>query len=253
MSAIFLVAKYLPDLERQEPRNIGVIAWSRGRVFTKFIEADNIDFVADLDNYRRWIAHWNRLANEPRIQVYRERPATKRSIRFIKQIQMTQDGNYRLQDGGEIPDATTENLDEAARFIYSRIVAPVRTPAVEREPSLTAKCAQVLKDAGIAFERRYPVILRFTGFEQEIHFDFGSQNSLFNKVNLSEENSVTLAAGKCETAIRYGKRSRERCFSLYDAEVDSDVSQSVISFLGQFSVPLDLSDPETPPRLRRVA
>jgi hypothetical protein len=126
---------------------------------------------------------------------------------------------------------------------------------------LADKCLRLLKEAQIVdragFQRRYPVILNFEGIRQEIHFDFGTgvgvPNVLFNKVNLEEENSVTLAAGKCESAIRFGGCDKQRCFTFYEDETNDDDKAATIKFLGAFSTGINIADPGAASLLRRVA
>lgn len=67
MSAVrYLVAKYVPDLRRMEPKNIGVVVWSDGVVAARFAaecpeKSGTVDdrcvpgFVRSLSAYKQWV------------------------------------------------------------------------------------------------------------------------------------------------------------------------------------------------------
>ena len=57
----YLVAKYVSDPRRMEPRNIGVVLWASGRVAARFLESDEAEFVGDKKTYARWIDYWRGL------------------------------------------------------------------------------------------------------------------------------------------------------------------------------------------------
>lgn len=265
MNGRFLIARYISDLERQEWRNIGVIVWTQGKVASRFVEPSDVDFLHDEENYRRWVAYWQNLCGQKRLQIFNDPPVTNKTPRFLKALQRTQNGNYLLTQGGEVLDhVSAATVDEAAEFLYSRLVKPqtqVTGVYEDRSPNLTERCLTVLTDAGISqragFRRRYPVILRYQGFQQEIYFDFGTGGNrpefLYNKVNIDREDSVTQAAGKCETAIGHANCARENCYSLFDSESASNVKETTIKFLNTFSVAVDISAPDTPDMLRKPA
>lgn len=63
----YFVAKYIPDLIRQEPRNIGVVLWTPSGVLARFIGEDDDgrldsrrvpEWLGDATVYREWVAFW---------------------------------------------------------------------------------------------------------------------------------------------------------------------------------------------------
>jgi hypothetical protein len=251
MTAKYAIAKYISDLDRQEAVNIGIIAWTKGSVCSKFIDVDDAEFIVDQQNYRRWQDYWEDLMRQRSIQVFRERTATINSQRFFDQLLLTGSGNYRLENSGEVPDATKSNLADVVAFLYNRLVVRER-PVNEREPGLLERCNQFLKEIGLSlrddFRRRYPLKVSFGGRESEIHFDYGSgeigrPRALFNRVNVSREDSVLVAVGKCNTAQnQLPNCNRQNCFSLYDSTLESGEFDATVSFLESFSVPIDIAN-----------
>lgn len=72
MNTKWLLAKYVRDLRRREPVNVGVIVFAHGEIAARFVgETDGkaIDGrrtrgFADPENYRAWVAHWRRSIDE---------------------------------------------------------------------------------------------------------------------------------------------------------------------------------------------
>lgn len=69
----YFIAKYIPDLDRYEPRNVGVILWTPHGIAARFIgenKAGVLDsrhlpsFVGDHYIFREWVVTWRRLVSE---------------------------------------------------------------------------------------------------------------------------------------------------------------------------------------------
>ena len=86
MNAKFLVAKYIPNLKRMEPRNIGVIVWADGVVRSRFVgEKTPLPKhlgVKDKDNFRDWIQSWKSQIAKPVLEFSREKNASRTSPEF---------------------------------------------------------------------------------------------------------------------------------------------------------------------------
>lgn len=250
MNGKFLVAKYVADLERDEPRNIGVIVWTKGSVGYRFVDLEDIDLPNSVDpaNYDRWINYWAELASSKKIQVFREKSVTRRSAKFLDSIKLTGKGNFQLSDGGMVLDQlNSETVDEAAQFLFERMVS--RTVTREYPPSegFFIKCQSLMHEGfGEELTTRYPVALSIGPFVKEIHFDYaignGTPGLLCNRVNLTRESSVTSAAGKCGSTISANLYSRDQCVSLYDSRNEISDASAEVEFLKSFSTPVDISD-----------
>jgi hypothetical protein len=66
VKTLWFLAKYVPDLRRNEPRNIGIVLFCNGIASARFL-AENADGSIDgrtlrsfrsSDNYRAWIHRW---------------------------------------------------------------------------------------------------------------------------------------------------------------------------------------------------
>jgi hypothetical protein len=152
----FLIAKYVPDVRRGEPRNIGVIVWSPDGLFAKFLgeyperpgECHGTyipDFVSSKSTYRQWIHYWHtrvqkRMIDPPSggLTV----PAT--DPLFLDVLKSSARGNYVLVDGGIVLDKVKEG--DVAKLGAQLFSTLVEDPAKqeEKDPTLTKVCDDLL-------------------------------------------------------------------------------------------------------------
>src|SRR4051812_24962885 len=115
-STEYLVAKYVPDLLRNEPVNIGILAWVDGTVSWRFLgqRADGeIDgrgrgvrgVIRSIPNYKAWVNAWMKRASAAEIRT-RAGTFSKASPEFLSALASYGEGNYILEAGGEIIDET---------------------------------------------------------------------------------------------------------------------------------------------------
>src|ERR1700681_2216184 len=103
----YLVAKHISDLQRMEPRNIGVIVWTPKAVAGRFLAErpgapGDVDgrsippFVASAGAYKQWVAFWrDELAAKP--------AASGRTLhRWAEDLKQASRGSFWLADGGVI-------------------------------------------------------------------------------------------------------------------------------------------------------
>ncbi|HKO53340.1 MAG TPA: hypothetical protein VJV79_36780 [Polyangiaceae bacterium] len=125
MNAHWYIAKYMPDLRRREPRNVGLVLFAQGQVLTRFqgqdperddeVDRRKVRFAASTMNYKSWVRYWTIRASEC---------ATRPDEFPIKRG----GDNYFLDEGGRVvvSDRSIETLFEE---LYTAIVA---VPQVER-------------------------------------------------------------------------------------------------------------------------
>ena len=87
MNARFLVAKYIPDLRRMEPKNIGIIAWNDGRTAARFLGEDDGPprylGVRDRNNYAQWLTSWRSQLARPFVEAGRNERVRKQDVNFL--------------------------------------------------------------------------------------------------------------------------------------------------------------------------
>ena len=103
----YIVAKYAPDVMRMEPRNIGVVVWSRGRVACRFLDAADAEFVTDSVVYERWVKYWSAMISAGKVS--------------LDELMRTQKGNYLLCDAGRI-ETDIADVGDATDFLFGELV-----------------------------------------------------------------------------------------------------------------------------------
>lgn len=121
----FLIAKYIPDVFRNEPRNIGVVLWTPDGVVARFLgekpdapgEVDDAgipEFVNSKHAYKQWVRYWRReLAG-----------ATAESTDCLDSICRTGGGNYLLADGGVVSDFKPSRMPDLLDRLFNQMVGP---------------------------------------------------------------------------------------------------------------------------------
>ena len=114
MTARYWIAKHIPDVFRNEPRNIGVIVNVDGQLCAQFV-AEREDGSLDgralrkfeyADVYRQWVDFW-------RDEVL------SGSLDYLVQ---TVSPNFLVHEGGEVQGYETDEAGEVCRFLFTSLV-----------------------------------------------------------------------------------------------------------------------------------
>lgn len=172
----YFIAKYVDDIRRNEPVNVGVVIFGEGEVAARFEGEDDqgrVDKrrirkrVTGRDAYIAWVQHWRRLLNESEEALLAAR---------------SQD--FYLEPGGTVlMDLDERPIADAARDLYARLVKPEDPPA---PMSLTEKSLRSLRLAGAAidderrFKKDFRVDLDVGGHLFAETMSFGVRNGLWH-------------------------------------------------------------------------
>lgn len=194
----YLLVKYIPDVHRFEPRNIGVIVWSPLGVEARFVaehqsrpgEVDGRSipgFVTSASAYKQWIRYWRDVISAAAIQP----PGggelvSASSSTFIDALQRTSRGNFAVVDAGSILDAIgEEELPAVANQLFSQLVE-VFSPEEPRDLGFEELCDQLLERAQLTrhrnFHNRYPVRCTVRGVEEEYVFSHAVANGTLERL-----------------------------------------------------------------------
>lgn len=107
----WLVAKYMPDLRRREPINIGVLVMNGdGKVRPRFLSGSNLrGSVRSNDNLHGWIEYW------------RHRCVEASWDELVAEARHREPSNYFLEVGGETI-VTDRTADEFAEYLFVTLV-----------------------------------------------------------------------------------------------------------------------------------
>jgi hypothetical protein len=194
----YLLAKYIPDLRRGEPRNIGVIVWSPEGVEARFLaEKENrlgdVDgrsvppFVTSITAYKQWVAYWRTEIDKSEIE-----PATggkrveKASDQFLETLQAANKGNFVLEHGGEILDQVSE--EELSKWASHLFVTLVESSGQDepRDPTLDEVCNELLETSELIanpnFHNQFRVKCQIKGVEEEYTFSHAYKNGKLERL-----------------------------------------------------------------------
>jgi len=200
----YLVAKYVPDPVRMEPRNIGVVLWSRGGAACRFMESSEAAFVEDKKMYQRWTKFWGSACTDGEVHSPTRGTVASDKREFLDAMIDTQRGNYLLYEGGQLLEKIKAADRKAATdYLYRELVGDFdgKTPQ-DGDGSLKDRSDALFEESGLAereeFIDGYELELEAAGVTQPFKFDHawapGKLAALFQRVHLSIQQSTTNAA-----------------------------------------------------------
>ena len=194
----YLLAKYIPDLHRFEPRNIGVVVWSPHGIEARFLaehpsrlgEVDGRSipsFVTSPNAYRQWIRYWRDAIAGAAIRPLGGGEALSfKSPGFIDALQQTARGNFAVVDAGSVLDEIEEEeLSAVADQLFVQLVE-ANAPKEPRDLDLEVVADQLLErlhlDRHRNFYTNFPVQCTVRGVEEEYVFSHAFANGTLQKL-----------------------------------------------------------------------
>jgi hypothetical protein len=240
----FLVAKYVADLRRSEPRNIGIIVWAEGAVMARFLERPK--FVKDHGNYRDWVAFW--MAKLEKSVLPRRRgcpPVAKASPDYLDAFRATARENYVLANGGYLLDKVgMSELQKLLDQLFKELVedrSPEKRDDAERRNKLFQACRTLVSEAGLEenpnFRSEYPLLCPVgPGTTEQFCFSYaygnGMPKRLYQKVHLPSKRSQLVqsrhhVAWMFKNVMEKGFVNKEDCAALVHLSEQDKENQDI--------------------------
>jgi hypothetical protein len=228
----YLVAKYISDLQRMEPRNIGVIAWVPGKASARFLaekpgapgEIDGRSvppFVTSTAAYKQWVDFW-------RNELTGKAVPRRRSQGWFEDLKGTSSGNFCLVDGGFILDGIDEDhLLQLTNDLFYRLVDPgpsdePRDPALDKVADGLIKKLRLTENS--AFHSRFQIPCEVAPkvverFEFSHAYKNGILKRLYQRVPLARRRTplrrtIHDSAWMFEKVVQQGIISRDQAVAL---------------------------------------
>src|SRR5437879_3340679 len=142
------VIRYVPDPVRDEPRNVGVIAWRRGEVAARFVgedEAGDLDrrsvsprLIPDRQTYVEWINYWrSQLTAQSVEDPVRHVRVAVGDAGFLEALANATRGGFEVRLRGEVVEAEDWELGRVVKETFERLVESAdwdEAGDVEEEP-----------------------------------------------------------------------------------------------------------------------
>lgn len=202
----FLIAKYAPDLSRMEPKNMGVILWSSGRAYAKFLPASQASFIDDVEVFESWVEYWSDLCSGKRTNIPKIGDVKVENPEFLEKLMTTQEGNYLLFCSGElIEKGRIANAIAATNHLYEKLVLhPERAAIKETRLELQVICKNVLTKSGISdhpdFVSSPTFEVQMMGIKQHLKLSYavggGPSKLAMQRVYLGSQDNINGSAWK---------------------------------------------------------
>jgi len=193
----FLLAKYIPDLHRFEPRNIGVMVCSPLSIEARFLaeypnrpgEVDGRSipgFVTSASAYKQWIRYWRDAISGASIRpIGGGDLVTSSSPVFIEALQQTARGNFVVVDAGLVmDDISEEELPAVADQLFAQLIE-VNTAEDPRDIGFDELCDSLMSRTQLKHHRnfhdRYPVSCTVRGVDEEFLFSHAIANGTLER------------------------------------------------------------------------
>lgn len=210
MSTRFLVAKYVSDTKRMEPRNIGVVVWNNGCVIGRFLGDDSpiprYLKVRNKTTYRKWLVAWKSQISKPVLEYAHGQTAQKSTPEFMDALQEWSKGNYLLVDGGIVAERVeNRETEELTQYLFRQLVEAEE--AIEKKEHEYARLrtgvSRLVKSVGVSslpeWKEAQPQWYRAFGVLRSFDPDYTlgpleKPYSIYNRVLLGDTKTFEIAA-----------------------------------------------------------
>jgi hypothetical protein len=242
----YLIAKYVDDIRRNEPINVGVVVIDGGTIVARFEGEDELGRldrrrirkrVSGRDAYAAWVQHWRRL-------IASERP--------VDELLAGASQDFYIEPGGSVLlDLDGRSAAEAIDELYSRLVKPEDPPA---PVSLQEKSLHALRLAGTKlddanhFQTDMPVVLNVGGREFAESFSYAVRNGVWHymqDVSLDPQRPrrSRKEANHCAFLMEHALIDGSR-LALFDGADIDETTQPMLDLIAAIAPTIDVGDIE---------
>lgn len=229
MSARFLVAKYVPDVKRMEPRNIGVIAWCDGCAEARFLGEDEAPprrlGIRDTRVYRKWLSSWRKQIARPFVEVGHGQIVDKSTPEFLDALREWSRDSFLLVEGGEIIEAVDRtSLPALTEYLFRELVAEdeAKEKKEHEYQQLKTAATQLIKQSGLEgrpdFRRHEPTWYTAFGVTKSFSCDvlgpMKEPYSIYHQTILSNQRTFDSTAFHLHWFRESRSFPKERCAAL---------------------------------------
>jgi hypothetical protein len=272
VSPQFLVAKYVPDIQRLEPRNIGIIVWGGGFTAARFLgEKDGklrVPLMIEKDShdaYRQWVQYWRYQLLAKSIRTDAGVVVEKGSDQFLGALQEKSKDFFRLVNGGGLMDRIpVAALDDFASELFQKLVEPPRSASNSKSEAVELQAAtkRLFAESGISgLQHDLPVPRHVHGVLRQFSVDvaigpIAYPKAVFKKVLLTKNQSIDSSAFMFESLVNDSAHPipKENCAALVNGShaVDEE-ARSGVAMLKEIATVIDVSEKWAKDRILEIA
>lgn len=261
----YILAKYVPDIYRNEPRNIGVILWSQWGVSARFLgERSGTIHAGSIPNwvdshiaYQEWIGSWRAILLKK--EIVRPQRASAADPSFLEVLQKTGRENYILGDRGLVLDEVIkEDLPALLSFLFNTLVDDSDKEVEKSRLQIEQVCNKIIRktrasNSGALFRDKDIYCKIGQGVMEDFKFHYYIQNGgekpkrLYQRVTLNTRtarSTVDATAWQFENVVSEGFIEKENTAVLVmpsEEEKEQAWCQKALAVLGSRTRVLDLN------------
>jgi hypothetical protein len=274
MTQRFLIAKYVPDIRRMEPRNVGVVVWSEQGVSARFagetlngrhqvLPPKHLE-VRSRSSYQQWVKFWRYQLDQSRVRnrdggwVDRHDPA------FVDALCEKSKPQYLLVDAGVMLRAA-DDLEELVEQLFAELVAPPGVAEAGDDTTsekqhvggrqLKRMCGELFRNTGIKDRRdyweNYTIALRVNDVSQVFRFDYALYKSrphaVFQRLTFNEPHKLLSTAFQFQNLQNFYDLDAEQCASLVHLtgeEKQSPELRNALDLLHSVGTVVNVAEPD---------
>ena len=268
----FFLAKYVPDLVRMEPKNIGVVAWAEGQTAARFLGEDRGEGTlsrlprrlgaSQRSLYQQWVEYWRHQLQQPSLtRSGNGRAVPRESPEFLDVLATKSKPGCMLVDAGivrddEPPLAISTLVDELFETLVleeaERTVGDPQGEAISLRNAARAAFSQSNLKTRDDYREKYDWLCLVNGVQRTLRIDHALKlpfeteppTAIFQHVLLKRQNSVMGTAFLFDRAKENGVRP-ERCTALVYAterDIQDGDLQDSLDLLASYGAVVNLSD-----------
>lgn len=257
----YLIAKYVDDLARNEPKNVGVIAYDGVDMIARF---DGEDDKGRMDlrraknvrnatqTFRAWVDYWRAAIDEPRTLDHSLQDASPGDERVADYLLRLPSQDFYLERGGAILlDGDKLPLQSTLADLFARLV---RVPDPPASPSLGDKSRTAIAAAGVRledaarFEVDVSVTLEFNGgvkLEEQVSYAVTNGKRHFLQEMPFHPGQPTRSqkeASHCVVLFDHSTEIRDSGLVLYDQSAVTADQYRLLELLMQYAPVVNVND-----------
>jgi hypothetical protein len=268
-AARYIVAKYVPELLRNEPRNVGVIVWTPEKVDARFwgengggdVDGRKVpEWVQSQPTYKEWVHFWRNCIVHGAVQT-KDKTIHADTVKFLDALkEQTGNANYILGDTGSVTDEIEpSDLPALTSYLFDILVdRETDEETAKNAYQLERACNKVIRKTRVFNDKRFirdkGVFCKITeGVNELFQFDYyyggnGDPTWLSKRVPLGTRQlnkHVDSTAWQFEKVIRSGVIPKERGAALImptEKQRSDEQVQRAINVLHTVTRVIDLND-----------
>ncbi len=261
MTAIrFLVAKYIPDVRRMEPKNVGVIAWHGGITDGRFagetdgeLKPPKMVSAEQRKGYVKAVQSWRLQFTKPNLPIGGGQDNIAReSPDFLEALKLYSTRHFMIGEGGHLTCPPSRTFKSVIDELYEQLIDDSAGHDGRHKSALVQTCDAILQplEGSASFHRNIDVPCNSMGTEFPFTYAFGKDKDnpdvLMQAVLLTNHDQAAAAAMRFRCLVEDDKKiDASRCACLVGESPNTDKIRQRIAMLKRYCKIVSVTHPAT--------